>query len=862
MSDSLFSTGIPGLDTILEEIREGDNVVLQVDGVGDYLPFVHPFCEESARTGKPVVYFRFAPHPPVVPDGVAHHLRKLHPEEGFEPFIAEIFREIEHFGYGATYVFDSLSELSTDWYSDRMLGNFFRLTCPYLYDYRTVAYFALIRNRHDDSAVSAIRNTAQVVLDIYRSGERFFVHPLKVDGRSSPTMYFLHERKGEAFVPVTDSATISGILSRIAGSWTDFSVNRQDLWIRTFQSAELQLSAPGGAVASGLKKRLLKMLLTREERLLDLAEKYFSAADLVALSRRMIGTGLVGGKSAGMLLARNILTAADSHYGEILEVHDSFFVGTHVFYTYIIENGCWWDRHRLAGTDLSRADTSGIQAKILAGTFPSAIRNQFVDMLQYFGQSPIIVRSSSLLEDAYGNAFSGKYESVFCPNQGSPEERLAALEEAIRTVYASTLSREALVYRSRRGLDGQDEQMGILIQRVSGAFYGSLYFPQVAGVGFSFNPYVWNREIDPTAGMARIVFGLGTRAVDRSDDDYTLLVALNAPGLRVEGLSGDGKRYRQRRVDLLDLDKRIMATVDFRDIAGRIGPFNESWFAVADEEAERFARDRGYDGPPIRELSFEPLLEGSGLVGELRRMLRILQSAYDNPVDVEFTVNFRGPEEWKINLVQCRPFQVRNEILRLESREDVPPQQILLKTAGPVIGPSAIKNIDVLIHVVPELYGVLPVQERHAVARLVGRLCRHRAFDDKTIMLSGPGRWATSMPELGIPVSFSEISRAAVLCEIAKMHEGLIPDVSLGTHFFNDLVELEMLYMAVYPEQGDSVYSSDRLGGLPGRLGEYCPEDVRFDKLVRVIVPVPGDPGIILSADSFRQEGLCYLSGP
>ena len=118
--------------------------------------------------------------------------------------------------------------------------------------------------------------------------------------------------------------------------------------------------------------------------------------------------------------------------------------------------------------------------------------DQFAEMLDYFGQSPIIVRSSSLLEDNYGNAFAGKYESVFCANQGSPQKRLEDFLSAVRTIYASTMSEEALRYRAHRGLLDRDEQMALLVQRVSGGLHGDLFFPQVAGVGLSYNPYVWN----------------------------------------------------------------------------------------------------------------------------------------------------------------------------------------------------------------------------------------------------------------------------------------------------------------------------------------------------------------------------------
>ena len=187
-------------------------------------------------------------------------------------------------------------------------------------------------------------------------------------------------------------------------------------------------------------------------------------------------------------------------------------------------------------------------------------------MLDYFGQSPIIVRSSSLLEDGFGNAFTGKYDSVFCPNQGSPQERLDAFLSAVRNVYASTMSPEALLYRADRGLIDRDEQMAILVQRVSGAVYGHLFYPQVAGVGLSYNPYVWSEQIDPEAGVLRLVFGLGTRAVDRSDDDYTRLVALNAPQRRPEA-NGPAPADSQRRVDLLDLRANRFTSERIDDVA-------------------------------------------------------------------------------------------------------------------------------------------------------------------------------------------------------------------------------------------------------------------------------------------------------
>ncbi|HPC62900.1 MAG TPA: PEP/pyruvate-binding domain-containing protein, partial [Verrucomicrobiota bacterium] len=529
-----MSSGMAGLDRVLQGLLPGDNVVWEVEEVADYAPVLPPFAAEARRLGRRLVYFRFARHEPLLEAGCGAEIHVLHPQEGFERFLTGILDIIESVGPGAFYVFDCLSDLAADWYSDRMLGNFFMIACPYLYELDTLAYFALLKSQHSFQAIHAIVQTAQVIIEVYRTDSRLYIHPQKVWQRYSPSMYSLHRWEGDQFLPVTSSATITDILTSVSRPSLEFTVSRPGIWLQTFQQArdllaEFEAGRASAEDARRLFARVVKMVLTRDERFLALAEEYFHLADLVGVMQRMVGTGLVGGKSLGMLLARAILRKADPRWEQRLESHDSFYVGSDVFYTYLVQNGCWWLRRRQKdfATYLRRAEEA--RQKILAGTFPEVIQNQFMEMLEYFGQSPLIVRSSSLLEDNYGNAFSGKYESVFLANQGSPQDRLTAFLQAVRTVYASTMSEEGLRYRLHHGLLDRDEQMALLVQRVSGELCGSLFFPHLAGVGLSFNPFVWSQEIDPEAGMLRLVFGLGTRAVDRNEDDYTRLVALNAP---------------------------------------------------------------------------------------------------------------------------------------------------------------------------------------------------------------------------------------------------------------------------------------------------------------------------------------------
>ena len=128
------------------------------------------------------------------------------------------------------------------------------------------------------------------------------------------------------------------------------------------------------------------------------------------------------------------------------------------------------------------------------------------------------------------------------------------------------MSEDALVYRKQRGLDKLDEQMALLVQRVSGAHHKHYFFPDLAGVGISYNTYVWNEKMNPEAGMLRLVFGLGTRAVNRVEGDYPRMVALDAPLRRPYAEKGDLRKFSQHKVDLINSKENIFETIDFDEI--------------------------------------------------------------------------------------------------------------------------------------------------------------------------------------------------------------------------------------------------------------------------------------------------------
>ncbi|MCP4641900.1 MAG: pyruvate, phosphate dikinase [bacterium] len=866
------STGVPAFDRVLCGLCLGDNVVWEVESIDDYASFVEPFVAAALAQGRRLMYFRFARHAPLIDPALGVETIELDPQAGFETFLDGIHGAVAEAGKGAYYVFDSLSDLTADWYCDQMVGNFFQLTCPYLYDMDTIAYFGLLRSFHSSFAMVPISETTQLLLEVYRQKGKLYVHPMKVQDRSSPQMYMLHVLDGEEVRPVTESHTVSEILTSSPRSALGLSQYHLGVWTRTFVQAEVLLEQASQGEASSevvdeMFHRLLRMAVSRDERVLALAAKYFDLSDMVAIGKRLLGTGLIGGKSIGMLLARAILKRTIPRWKSLLEIHDSFFIPSDVFYTFLVRNGCWEIRKRqLRSKDYFRGAEEARQ-RILMGTFPTHIEKRFADMLDYFGQSPIIVRSSSLLEDNFGNSFAGKYDSVFCANQGSRQERLASFISAVKAVYASTMSRPALAYRAHHNLLDRDEQMALLVQRVSGSQHGRFHYPQLAGVAFSFNPYVWNPDIDPQAGMLRLVFGLGTRAVDRTDDDYTRLVALNAPLRRPESGSDETSNYSQRKVDALDLERDELVTTEFEEVVSESIDLPILLFASHDRAVARMAREQGRGRGQVAaawRLDFNRLLTRTTFVEDMRQMAEVIAEAYESPVDIEFTANFDPEGNYKVNLVQCRPLQVKGDAVLTAPPVDIGMDDMLIEAHGPVIGQSRIDTVTRFIYVVPSVYGQLPVKKRYAVARLIGRVNRAIAKADNAgvTALLGPGRWGTTTPSLGVPVHFAEINTVSILCEIVAMRDDLVPDVSFGSHFFSELVEMDMLYLALFPNQENNLLNRGFFEEQPNLLTELVPDAEAYSDLVRVVdaTSQPGGKRIRFRADTLKQDVRCYVA--
>ena len=833
-------SGIPMMDEALQYIRLGDNVVWQVPSLDEFRVVARRFAEQAIADGRNLIYIRFAEHEPILEPREGLRIEKIELSHRFEDFTVNIHNLIEREGYDAFYVFDCLSELEEAWATDLMMSNFFHLTCPFLFILDTVAYFPIIRSRHSFDAIATIRDTTQLFLDVYSDGDDIFVRPMKVWNRYSQTMFqpYQQDRKTYSFDVLSEGTDVSHFYSVKNKEEIRAPDQNRDSWERFF--AKTKLLYENGADVAEECDRMCDIMLTRDERVRSLIKQNFTPEDYFEVHSRMVGTGMIGGKACGMLLSRKIVENHRPDIFERFEPHDSYYIGSDVFYAYIVDNGFWDLRIRQRTEEGYFALADEFREKIMAGRFPSSVEAEFRRILDYYGNDPIIVRSSSILEDGFGNAFAGKYDSVFCASLGTPEERLKVFEEAVKTVYASTMSLSALDYRKRRGLDRRDEQMAILVQRVSGSRYDGFFMPCAAGVGYSASPYRMDSG-RPEAGMLRLVMGLGTGAVDRRTGSYPRMVSLDAPKKLTVTNTSDRQQFSQRIVDAVSFETGEVEGFNPFELAKKLPDHLKKLLYTHNFETESRFRERG----EYREVLFvtcDGLTSNDALMSDLRDVLNLIQKHYEYPVDTEYTINFSSDGSYVIDLLQCRPLQLTKEGDKVEFPENVPAEKVFLETKGVSMGFSQNTGVDFAVLIDPKGYYDLPYKRKYAVKSALSAINWYFRGKNKRLLLFTPGRICTSSPELGVPSAFSDISEFSLIAEVSVSSAGYIPELSYGSHIFQDLVEAGILYTAVF--EGESTV-------------KYAPELLdRFENSAEIITDLPEDIKDIVRICDVSGKGM------
>ncbi len=614
---------------------------------------------------------------------------------------------------------------------------------------------------------------------------------------------------------------------------------------------------------------LTRRVLTDDLNYINTIRKHVSISDFANIINHTIGpyngNGKVGGKAAGLFRAEMILNTYKKSHTVLrnLKVPKTWFIASDAVLEFISHNAL----EEMMAIKYARQDEIRQEYHLLEQVFKHSIMPYSVlagleHALDYFGTTPIIVRSSSLLEDSTGAAFAGKYKSLFVANQGTRQQRLDALVDAVLEIYASIFGPDPIEYRRERGLLDFNEEMGILIQEVVGSKIGKYYFPPFAGVAFSRNDYRWSPRIKAEDGIVRIVAGLGTRAVDRTGQDFPVLMSPGQPKLRINVTTEELIRYSQKEMDVVNLEKGCLETVGTEKIIREYGagipclPYMVSLYDEGHIQLSPGSMLNIQQKDTI--LTFHNLLERSPVPLFFKTVLSILEDEMGLPVDIEFAY---GRDIHTPYLLQCRPQSVGRDRADITIPSGIDTDRIVF-TANKYIMSGACHNIEYMVYVSGTEYDTIESREKLLeVGQIVGKL--NNTLPQKKFILIGPGRWGSKGDiKLGVHVGYSDINNTAMLIEVAKMKKGQLPDLSFGTHFFQDLVEADIKYLPLYPDDKDVIFREDLLTKQKNLLTSFVHGTEEFARIIKVIrvSDIAADTSLSVILNGETDQAVAYMN--
>ena len=639
--------------------------------------------------------------------------------------------------------------------------------------------------------------------------------------------------------------------------------------LKRFRSTSKTHELADTPTESWIMSALLRRFFSDKPDFIRIGRQYSDISDFYDISNRIVyqegSHGRLGGKSAGLFLAYRILDRESKKIKELdnIKVPKTWYITSDTLTEFQHFNNLE-ELNEQKYKDISRVrmEYPNIIQLMKNSRFPPDTIASLSKVLDDFGDTPLIVRSSSLLEDQIGASFSGKYKSLFLANCGEKRERLEALMDAIIEIYASVFSPDSIQYRAERGLLDYPEEMGIMIQEVVGRRVGRYYFPLLAGVAFSNNEFRWSPRIRREDGLIRFVPGLGTRAVDRLSDDFPILVSPGQPGLRVNVSPDEIRRYSPRKADVINLETNSFETVNISDVLKEYGS------RIPDIHEIVSAYHRDHIEMPLAVnidfkkeeyiVTFDGIISRTNLVRKIDVILKTLKEKLGTPVDIEFAISGKD-----FYLLQCRPLNLSRESAPSPIPRDIDPSKIVF-TANKHISNGRIPDISYIVYVDPEGYDRLRERsELLEVGRVVGQL--NLLLPKRKFILMGPGRWGSRGDiKLGIQIGYVDINNTAALIEIARRKSGFEPELSFGTHFFQDLVEANIRYIPIYPDDKGVIFNSTFLTRSENILKELLPKYAHFSDLIHVIfVPGSSDGSILkILLNGELGEALAYLTLP
>jgi pyruvate,water dikinase len=615
----------------------------------------------------------------------------------------------------------------------------------------------------------------------------------------------------------------------------------------------------------GVLVSLIRRFFSDQLDFINVAKNCIEIEDFFELLQNVIFTkeshGRLGGKSAGLFLAEKILTrcAKDKGIPTGFKTPKTWYITSDALFSFINYNN-FEEVIEQKYKDISqiRIEYPNIVQTFKNAHFPPEIMRGLSMALDDFKDKPLIVRSSSLLEDRAGAAFSGKYKSLFLANQGTKEEKLDALLDAVAEVYASIFGPDPIEYRAERGLIDFHEEMGIMIQEVVGARAGKYFMPAYAGVAFSKNEFRWSSRIKREDGLVRLVPGLGTRAVDRVSDDFPILVSPGQPGLRVNVTVDEAIKYSPKKIDVINLETNTFETMEISRLMNECGndfPIINQIISIVEDEHIHPPVGLSFDIQKSDSvITFEGLFTKTSFIGKMQNILKTLEEKLGTSIDIEF-----ASDGCEFYLLQCRPQSHSDGNIAVPIPKDISAERMVF-TANRFVSNGRVPDITHIVYVDPQSYSEIGDRiTLLSVGQAVSKL--NMVLPKRQFVLMGPGRWGSRGDiRLGVSVTYSDINNTAVLIEIARKSGNYVPDLSFGTHFFQDLVEANIRYLPLYPDDSGIVFNENFLKNSPNILQNVLPE---FGSLANTIhlIDVPSVTNgrilqILMNADLDEAVGI------
>ena len=617
--------------------------------------------------------------------------------------------------------------------------------------------------------------------------------------------------------------------------------------------------------AEGVRVALINHFISSQLPFIGIGKRYITIRDIEEMVDNIYWShrrpGKIGGKAAGMFLAYKILvpklTSGDPEIDRYVRIPESYYFSSGIFSDFLDYNNLeQFHSQKYKSREEIEEEYKNISELFERSSFPPDTVEDFRNFLEKIGEHPLILRSSSFLEDNFGYAFSGKYDSFFVANQGDIQTRLDEFIWGLKQVHMSTFGPGPILYRRNHNLLDFDEKMSVLVQKVVGRRFGNYFFPLAAGVGFSYSSYTWTSRIKKEDGLVRMVFGLGTRAVDRIGQDYARMVHLSHPLLRPEVEAQQIMKYSQKIIDVLNLETGKLESIPYMTLLKEIS-YPDLYLVVSENQDGHLSAPM-FKGQPIKSagtcLTFENLLSKTIFPSLMKKVLRQLQDAYGRPVDIEFAW-----DDEHLYILQCRSLAINQDIGEVELPKDLPQEQIIF-TNTQVVSNTIVSDIEYIVYVCPRCYGKLSTyDEKLAIGRVISRL--NRLLQDKRFALFGPGRWGSNDINLGVRVGYEDINNTLILGEVAFARENYTPEVSFGTHFFNDLVEAQIAPVAIFPDQTDTIFNEKFFMESSNQLSLLAAEFELHQTVVHVVHVPSSAEGRLLQVyqNNEAQKGIGFL---